>query len=218
MTMTTATDTRDTLTAEVEAAEARLAELERSARDGAKVSPADLTAARQDLDVARLRLDGLPERERRAAEAEDKARAEAIAAEHEQTLREAASRVVELVKAATAAIRELPAAIAAYRKAVTDAHLALRTVRHKPEGYATSMGDQYLPGPSVTLAGRTWAAPHSLDQAAMLEPLSRALPKVTSAPAASALRHAATGAGERQHPLRGRTYPATDVLRAALDR
>ena len=216
--MTTATETRETLTAEVEAAEARLADLERSAREGAKVKPADLAAARHDLDVARLRLDGLPERERRAAEVEDKARAEAIACEHEPTLRETARRVEELVKVATRAMRELPAAIADYRKAVTAAHLGLRSVRHKPEGYAASMGDNYLPGPSVTLDGRTWAAPHALDQAAMLEPLSRALPKVTSAPAASALRHAATGAHERQHPLRGRTYPATDVLRTALDR
>lgn len=217
--MALATGTRETLTAEVEAASARLSELQRAAREGEKVNPSDLTAAEQALTVARLRLDGLPERERRAAEAEDKASAEAIAAEHEPNLREAAGRIIDLVRQATAAIRELPAAIVAYREAVLDAYASLRAVRHKPEGYAVSMNAEgWYPGPSVTLAGRTWAAPHALDVAAMLEPLARSLPKVTSRATASALRQAAAGAGEREHPKRGTTFPVTDALRDALDR
>jgi hypothetical protein len=208
---------REAIEREVADAEARLAALETTVREGGKVTDADLDAAGRALRNARLRLDGLPELERRAAEAEDKARAEKVAEEHETNLRETGGRLVELVKAASEILREIPEARAAYRDAVDGAYLDLRPIRRKPEGFAVGMGDDWYPGPTVTLHGTTWAAPHALDIAVMLEPIARALPYVgKGSPASSLLRSVASDAHVREHPVRGTTYPVTDALRKAL--
>lgn len=210
--MKTRTDTD-----ELEALRNRHAVLVERVRDGdGKVAADELAAVEAELRRAELRADGAPERARRAAAAAAADAAASVAATAVPELHDKAARLLALADKGAEVHAELIEAERDYRAAVVETHRRLSAIRPLPEGVRADFGSHF-PGPSVTLEGVTFAAPHVLPAAVQYEPIARAAEHVPHGDRLLTELHPAIVASRRTtHSRLGDYFPVTLALRNAL--
>jgi hypothetical protein len=209
--------TREAIEREVTEAEDRLVTLETAARNGEKVTPADLQAARQSLDLARLRLDGVPELERRAAVAADHARADEVVTRRLPALRDRTTEHLDAIRDATEAVARIIRTGETLDDELAGTLADLRGIRNLPEGVALHRDRAGLVV-AVEVGGRVWPVDRDRTTAALIEPLARTRHLLGQAGLAfQRLKTVWPLSGERTTSRGEKWYP-TDRLRDALER
>ena len=218
MTKGTRMNTREAVEREVTEAEDRLVTLETAARNGEKVSASDLQAARQSLDLARLRLDGVPELERRAAVAADHARADEVVARRLPALMQRTTEHLDAIRDATEHQARIIQSGFALDDEVAGTVEDLAALRHLPDGVRL-LRDRYghvVVG--VEVGGRVWPVDRDRTTAALVEPLARTRHLLGRTGLAYQRLKSIYGLSGERTNHRGETRYPSDALRDAVER